>query len=355
MAELSMQPVWKELPVASSADVPIIRRAVGNIALNLGFSEKRQAEVVLAASELAQNHVNFNTVKGRILISGLFSGKTSFITIFSTDHGPGINNLPQALEDGITTGNSYGNGLGTVRRLADNFSICSGSAGSMACFPELLSPEGTGTIVAASFSSDSSVLSPKITVSALACPKRGELFCGDGIYMEQSGDTLLIVLADVLGHGKEAAESVETLWDILELLDPSAELSNTVCTLDRGLAGKRGMACLFMRIDLASGMLQACSVGNIRACLHDGTRQFAIASLPGVIGQKINCRKVMVQEVLLASGTTCMIFSDGIDSSAFAARIRNSMHPLFQTYLAFKTALSPWDDASIIAWRWQKP
>ncbi len=356
MAELNRQPVWKEFPVSSSADVLIVRRAVHELATRLDFTEKRCAEIVLAVSELAQNHVSFGTQNGMILVSGLFLGTCSMITIFSTDQGPGIHDLPLALSDGFTSGESYGNGLGAVSRLADDFAICSGSSGKMPCSQGLLKGDGRGTLVAASFfSSDREVsLGKGLSLSALVAPKGDEKFSGDGLYLRCKGDFTLVVVADVLGHGREAAESISIMWELLDVLDPSSPLEQAVCVLDRGFGGRRGFAGLFMNINTASAKMSACGVGNIRAILHNGKKQIALTSLPGVIGQSINCRRLMMQELSIEPGTSCIVFSDGIDGSRLDTCFNNDLSPLFNSYLAFATALSQEDDALVVSWKWQK-
>ncbi len=367
MADLNRQPVWRHFPVSSPADVLIVRRAVDKIAQRLGFASMRQAEAVLAASELAQNHVNSRTLHGRMAIGGLFCGQAAMLTIVSVDQGPGIDDVSIALMDGNTTGVSYGNGLGTVRRLSDDFAICSGTYGALPCgsWPDSIYRSGqdsdngskpAGTMVAASFwwPRQEVILPDNISLSALIAPKAGESFCGDGVHVITRNNFSRIVLMDVLGHGPEAAESVAIANDILDVSEPGEELTQVISHLDRGLASRRGLAGIFMKIDTDAGVVQTCGVGNISACFFDSTRQLPVTCLSGVIGQNFNCRRLMVQDFIFSHELTCVIFSDGLTATRLFKEFSNDDPPLFSSYIAFESAVSGTDDASIIVWKWLK-
>ncbi len=358
MADLNTQPVWRQFPVSSPADVLIVRHAVDETAERLGFSPQRRAEAVLVASELAQNHVNCGTEQGLIALSGVFCGQAALLTLFSVDQGPGIDDVNTALRDGVTTGSSYGNGLGTVRRLADDFAICSEIDDAAPCGFMQRSPGKllSGTMVAASlWWPRQGVIPPdNIRLSAIVSPMPGEKFCGDGVHIITQGDTSRIVLMDVLGHGPDAAESVASAHHLLDMSEPEEDLVQVVSRLDIGLSGRRGLAAIFMKADAATGAVQTCGVGNICACFYDGTQQFPVTSLSGVIGQNFNCRKLMLQDFLFTHDTTCVMFSDGLVASRRPQTCHNDTSPMFSTYLAFDCAVSGQDDASIIVWKWLK-
>ncbi len=367
MAELSGQPVWKEYPVSSPADVLIVRRAVDKIAQRFGFALQRRAEAVLAASELAQNHVNCNTINGRIIISCVFFGQAALLTIVSVDQGPGIDDVSMAVRDGITSSVSYGNGLGTVKRLSDDFAICSGTDGALPCNfrSHCTDKYGTdannhekisGTMVAASFWWPRGETLPpaNIRLSAMVAPMPGEKFCGDGVHIITRDSFSRIVLLDVLGHGPEAAESVSLAHELLDISGPDEDLPLVISRLDKGLSARRGLAGIFMKVDEDARVVQTCGVGNISACFYDGNRQLPVTCLSGVIGQNFNCRRLMVQDFMFINEVTCVMFSDGLVASRLFKAFPINAPPLFSGCIAFESAVSGLDDASIIVWKWLK-
>ena len=112
------------VPVHSSEDIVRVRQAVRNWAIDLGFGLVDQTKLVTAASELARNTVNYGgggTVRMRALDNAAHSG----LQLIFEDHGPGIADVELALQDGYTTGDGLGPGLGGARRLANEFEILS--------------------------------------------------------------------------------------------------------------------------------------------------------------------------------------------------------------------------------------
>jgi serine/threonine-protein kinase RsbT len=112
------------VPVHSSEDIVRVRQAVRNWAIDLGFGLVDQTKLVTAASELARNTVNYGgggTVRMRALDNAAHSG----LQLIFEDHGPGIADVELALQDGYTTGDGLGLGLGGARRLANEFEILS--------------------------------------------------------------------------------------------------------------------------------------------------------------------------------------------------------------------------------------
>jgi len=76
--------------------------------------------------ELTTNLVVHNTIEGKISVRKTGDRRGAGIEIVARDSGPGIANVELALQDGHSTGGSLGCGLGTARRLADDFDIQSG-------------------------------------------------------------------------------------------------------------------------------------------------------------------------------------------------------------------------------------
>lgn len=108
--------------IKSKSDLVAARKLIMAEAIKGGMSSTRQTHLRTAASELLSNMLKY-AGGGEIRIEVVeYSGKQAIRIIFQ-DHGPGIENLEEAMKDGFSTGSSLGNGLSSVQRLVDNFTI----------------------------------------------------------------------------------------------------------------------------------------------------------------------------------------------------------------------------------------
>lgn len=112
------------LRIHSSADIVMVRQAVRQRAVEVGFSLVDQTKIVTAASELARNtlqHGGGGTLTMQVLASGARAG----LRLTFEDQGPGIADIEQAMSDGYSTGGGLGLGLSGSRRLSNEFAIFS--------------------------------------------------------------------------------------------------------------------------------------------------------------------------------------------------------------------------------------
>jgi len=109
------------IPVASEADVVVVRRRVRELATKVGLSLVDQTKLVTAASELARNTVVYGG--GGLLQLESLNGPRLGIRLIFEDQGPGIPDVQLAMRDGFTTGAGLGLGLGGAKRLVHEFTI----------------------------------------------------------------------------------------------------------------------------------------------------------------------------------------------------------------------------------------
>lgn len=108
--------------LSSEMEIVAARQAVRAWAVELGFRLIDQTKIVTAASELARNtliHGKGGTMNMTALKDGLKSG----LRLVFEDRGPGIPDIQRAMQDGFTTGNGLGMGLGGTRRLVSDFDV----------------------------------------------------------------------------------------------------------------------------------------------------------------------------------------------------------------------------------------
>jgi serine/threonine-protein kinase RsbT len=117
------------LSIGGQMDVEEARRAARLLARGLHFNLEEAEVVALVVSELASNLVRHAT-RGEIKVVPLDGPRGTGIEVTSHDRGPGIADIKAALSDGFSTAGGLGSGLGSVRRLMDEFEVSSGVAGT---------------------------------------------------------------------------------------------------------------------------------------------------------------------------------------------------------------------------------
>ena len=112
------------IPVRSDVDVVLARQKGRELAAALGFGPTDLTLIATAISELTRNIVLY-AERGQIVLKGIERNGQVGIVVVARDDGPGIPNVPQALESGFSTSGGLGLGLPGVRRLTDEFDIVS--------------------------------------------------------------------------------------------------------------------------------------------------------------------------------------------------------------------------------------
>ncbi|MEA5601322.1 anti-sigma regulatory factor [Nostoc sp. UHCC 0252] len=108
--------------IQSSGDVVLVRQAVRQVAVEIGFGLVDQTKIVTAASELARNTLDYGG-GGTVKLETLQDGRRRGLRLTFEDCGPGIPDIDLALKDGFTTGSGLGMGLSGAKRLANEFEI----------------------------------------------------------------------------------------------------------------------------------------------------------------------------------------------------------------------------------------
>lgn len=110
------------LPLRNQEDIVIARQLTRKWALEAGFNLVDQTKLITAASELARNTVIYGG-GGTMALELLENSGSRGLRLTFEDQGPGIADLQRALQDGYTTGNGLGLGLGGAKRLVNDFDI----------------------------------------------------------------------------------------------------------------------------------------------------------------------------------------------------------------------------------------
>lgn len=243
------------------------RRAVG-LAESLSFDPSTRGRLALVVTEAATNLLQ-HAGGGSILLSTP-AARRDAIEVLALDRGPGIGNLDRAMTDGFTTADSQGEGLGAIRRQADDLDI--------------YSRVGEGTALMARLRDEASTASG---VGSLCLPLEGERVSGDAIAVRRTEDFVLVLLADGVGHGPAAAEAAERAVGVVEDAGAAVAAVAPERILDRAhaaLDGTRGAAVAVARIALDDLAVRFAGIGNVQAMLHEAQDRTGLVSHNGTIG-----------------------------------------------------------------------
>ena len=320
-------------PVSESSGIAAVRRAGNLLAHLLGLDENVAGKVALVITEAATNILK-HAGRGDILLRGLAADDARGIEVLAIDKGPGFDNLEQAMRDGMSTAGSYGVGMGAMQRLADEFDLhadhTNGSALRMAIW-------GPGHVQAAS----------EWTVGAVCLPLPSEEVCGDAWRCAANDGRLLLMVADGLGHGPQAASASGAATALVQpggTFDPAAMLQQA----HGALQGTRGAAVAVACLDSAADELRFAGIGNISVSLHGGDNARHLVSHNGIVGS--NMRKVQEFTMPLTDDAMLIMHSDGIGTRWDLDRYPglSQRHPALIAAVLYRDHARGRDDASIV-------
>jgi hypothetical protein len=274
---------------------------------------------------------------GEIHLATFQSGGHLGIEVLALDRGPGVARIEECLRDGHSTQATAGTGLGAISRLADEF--------------DLYSQLGKGTCLVARVyaSSDRRVPSSShlFTVGAVQVPVQGERHCGDNwAVREEDGSTVLMV-ADGLGHGPDAAEASS---EAISVLMRSKELAPVVLLerVHQALRATRGAAVAVAHIATEQKQLRFAGVGNVSASIIALGSTQHLVSHNGTAGH--NVRKF--QEFVYAWPTKgiLVMHSDGITTGWHLNSYPGlpERHPSLLAAVLYRDASRGRDDACVV-------
>jgi anti-sigma regulatory factor (Ser/Thr protein kinase) len=319
--------------VSESSAIAAVRRAGSGLAVSLGLDETVAGRVALVITEAATNILK-HAGSGDILLRGLAAGDARGIEVLAIDKGPGFDNIEQAMRDGISTAGSYGVGMGAMQRLADEFDLHAdtiyGSALRMAVWD-----------------SGQPLHRSEWTVGAVCLPLPSEELCGDAWRCAGNDAGLLLMMADGLGHGPDAARASDAA---VALVQPGSTLAPaSLLQLAHGaLHGTRGAAAAVACLDSTANELRFAGIGNISVSLHGGERARHLVSHNGIVGS--NMRKVQEFTMPLTDDAMLIMHSDGIGTRWDLERYPglSQRHPALIAAVLYRDHVRGRDDAAIV-------
>jgi len=277
----------------------IIKKEVHALAVSKNFPERRVAELDIIVAELTSNlHKYANG--GELLLGYFENGGQEYIELLSLDNGPGMSDLPRMMTDGYSSSTSMGHGLGSIKRLSDEF--------------DAFSLKGWGTIVLSRVHKSPSKIKGRksFQLKTIVVAKPGETTSGDGYYVKITERHIKLLLADGLGHGAEANLAVNEAVKAFKMCpsDSPVEIIRFLHPFVRKTRGLVGTVAVF---DLAAKQFRLAGVGNIAAKLQGPLLAKSHLAYNGIIGHNIP-NTMNDQTLRFEDYNQLVLCSDGIRS-----------------------------------------
>lgn len=108
--------------IRDESDLVVARRRARELATAQGLSGVAVEALAIAVTEVAWNII-VHAGNGELLFGAIVSAAGRGVVVIARDAGPGIADIPQAMQDGFSTKSGLGDGLSGARRLVDEFEI----------------------------------------------------------------------------------------------------------------------------------------------------------------------------------------------------------------------------------------
>lgn len=278
-----------------SSEVAAARRYGAQMAELMGFDTILAGRLSIVITEAATNMLK-HAGEGELFITPLSQNGQNGIEVLALDRGPGISNLTESFQDGISSLGTSGTGLGALRRQADRFDVYTAGGKGSAFYMALWTQAPAIDIDA-------------VQIGSISVPYPGELVCGDAWAVAVEPSRIAILVADGLGHGIDAAQA--SGMAVRELREQSQlQPAELLALIHESLKRSRGAAVALAAIDRVGGVLEFVGIGNIMASIMQGSTRKQLVSHNGIVGS--NMRKVQQFAVPWSEDALCILCSDGI-------------------------------------------
>lgn len=288
------------IAISDQSQIAAARRGAQALARELGFDEVRAGRVALIATEMATNIIKHAT-RGDVVAARFADGTGSGIELLATDKGPGMADVSRSLEDGYSTTDTPGTGLGAIRRQADIFDIYSRPSAGTVIMTRILSGDGLGK--------DGTVAGCELGI--VLHPYPGEVECGDSWAFGVTNGIPSLFAVDGSGHGPQAALAARSA---VETFEKSGQMGSVriMESIHRALAPTRGAAIAVAQVDRPAQRVRFSGIGNIAAALVSNGAVKRMVSLNGIAGHV--APRMREFEYPYTGAATVILHSDGVSA-----------------------------------------
>lgn len=285
--------------VTEGSQIGEVRRRVVGAVCNLGFSETEVGKLAIIVTEAATNLVK-HAVHGEVVVRWLEDRGKRGVELLALDKGPGIANVTDSMRDGYSTTGSPGTGMGAMIRLAARF--------------DLHSAPDQGTVLMAQFwpggCTDGKSSDP-VDIGVICRAKPGQSACGDGWESINLPGRKLLLVADGLGHGPEAAMAAQEAIRIVRT-NHYYRPARIVELAHSALRHTRGAVLGVAEMDLSQNLIHYAGVGNIAGAIISAEGSRHLVSVNGTVGHDV--RKIQEFSYSFPRNALLVLHSDGLTS-----------------------------------------
>lgn len=146
-------------------------------------------------------------------------------------------------------------------------------------------------------------------MSVFVNKKKGEKFSGDRYLAIKRKSSMLCVVLDGIGHGKEASKVADMTYDaIKEFANDSLQRIIEQC--QQSLENTRGIVISFMLVTEGKNSVEFYSVGNIETLLINAEKVVNLSTTPGIFGAKKH--PIRIINVDIPKESQLLMFTDGV-------------------------------------------
>jgi anti-sigma regulatory factor (Ser/Thr protein kinase) len=317
------------IPVDDASRVGEVRRAARDLAHAEGLDESLTGNLALVSTEICTNLLK-HARGGEVFLTPLSDRNASGVEILAIDRGPGMSDLPRCLVDGYSSGQSPGTGLGAITRLSQEFDI--------------YTERDKGTVLVSQIRAGARAVT---SVGGIVKPIAGEAQSGDAWAVVERDGTLVLIVADGLGHGVDAARaSAEAISAFRRATDltPTSVLQQ----VHGALRSTRGAAVAVAHIHLSDRRVRYSGIGNISGVICQAGKSVFMVSHSGTAGY--HSPRFQEFSYPLPEGALVIMHSDGLNTSwklDSYPGLRRS-HPSVIAGVLYRDATRVRDDVSVV-------
>lgn len=327
--------VQRSVQIRDASQPSEARRIAQSLAEGLDFTAIKTGELGIIVTEAARN-VYMHGHGGEIVLSPWRAQNAAGIDILALDKGPGMQDVAKCMRDGYSTAGTPGTGLGAISRLASTFQI--------------YSVEAQGTAIFARVAANGDMPRQAFLTGAVSLPLAGEAACGDAWAVAHHPGRSVFVVADGLGHGKDAAAAAQ---EALQVFHHSSELNpeKMLLLMNGALQKTRGAAIAVAEIDTDRREVRYAGVGNIAGSVVSNGSSRSMVSHNGTVGH--NFSRIHEYTYSWPSHGIVIMQSDGLTAHWDLKHYPGlaSRHPALIAGVLYRDAKRGRDDATILVSR----
>jgi anti-sigma regulatory factor (Ser/Thr protein kinase) len=284
-----------EFIVSSDEDICRVRSEMSKFAGKIRLTEKELEELRIVITEISKNIIKHSS-SGKLSIS-FGEGEEKGVYIVAENPTEKNKDTSEIFDDGYSTANSLGIGLGAVKRLLTDVKVNVEDGKFILTGKKIFTGKKKSII----------------QTSVYSRPKPGFKSNGDAYFIKRYEDSAIVAVVDGIGHGDKASEASKIALKVIEDQFRD-ELEQVVLTIHRRLQGSRGCVIGMVRMN-KEGKIEYLGVGNIRTQIYTTEMYKRLVSFDGLLGS--NIRTLRTDRLNISTPCLIVLHSDGVASFNF--------------------------------------